>query len=543
MEDQIERIYNDLTDELFYLFSNIASKNGGKYSIKYSASADHLYNSGGCIILGCDKSLDLEYAYDLKFIDESDNKKKRSYLYSKDYGFKNISTIASKKDQILDILKISDCVSAKDIEYVNNLFEDISERQDTLRSKYDLDELKEVIERSNINILQNIIASTRKESREYWKLIYSKDQDGSLLENDVNVVFSNNNSLLCRTDRIYYNSSNNKKKYPFGLLISKNKFTGNFCAKRVKRNKFLEDEDYEWSIDDINVCLGFEETIWNVDKNKIDTKSSTRISDNYIVSPLNYDEQFREHVKNTFGKFKKIIRRKYIRDYIKQEDININNTPPNKLELRGRDLYLSEDLTTSEIKELQDKLQIDESRVRNIQDRRDIGRLSSNLRRDIVKDIFHEKTFKWTCDQVDTKIDGNLGSKSIDIGDQKFNISILSNKFDSITTDDLRSMLNSLDFYDITSIYNLSKKITRDKFNQETDKKVTKIDGSVKMIFNNCRKIQNNPRYKGSYLSKILIPNKSELSFDYPYGYDTVTIEEGVYGIKELNSINRYLYY
>jgi hypothetical protein len=199
-------------------------------------------------------------------------------------------------------------------------------------------------------------------------------------------------------------------------------------------------------------------------------------------------------------------------------------------------------LTTSEIKELQDKLQIDESRVRNIQDRRDIGRLSSNLRRDIVKDIFHEKVFKWTCDQVDTKIDGNLGSKSIDIGDQKFNISILSNKFDSITTDDLRSMLNSLDFYNITSIYNLSKKITKDKFNQETEKKVTKIDGCVKIIFNNCRKIQNNPRYKGSYLSKILIPNKSELSFDYPYGYETVTIEEGVYGIKELNSINRYLY-
>ncbi len=89
-----------------------------------------------------------------------------------------------------------------------------------------LDEVAEALKKNNMDFLRPVLVEDSEDGRNIWQLLFSKNEDGDIVENDVDVpVVSNADGLIfAHTERLYierdYRGNVSKsKKYSFGVVI------------------------------------------------------------------------------------------------------------------------------------------------------------------------------------------------------------------------------------------------------------------------------------------------------------------------------------
>lgn len=543
MDQELLEIHQEIEDELIHLFNRIISESpecseeDDNYHLRYRGT-NEIYGEreSGTIIIGAEDNDQVSYAYRMRF-NSSENKPKRKYWYSEEHGLKSISVILGEKDHIMGVLdncyKREDLVSKEEFEYIENLFSELRNRRETVRELYDLNDVSNRVLNNDRGILQDIVAPDNKSSVEIWKLLFSRGSDGNIVDNDVEVPFKNENMILARTERTYH-SSDGMRSYPFGLIIGKDRLTGEFYVHRIKRNEIIEKENYNWDLKDIKKTLGYDRHICNTSIDKIDTESRTRLAPNLVLIPFNYKKEFRKYRNYVFDSVKQMMRYLYF-DYYK--DIKNIDLSPYNVSITSRDGLVNNGATTDELKSVQDELNICESRVRELQYKRDIGRLSSGLRAEILRDLVDEDIFRWVVNIPSSKI-RQYQVEYEEEKDHAFGKYVPSHVM-SCNKNYIKDMVSDPYSYELRSIYDLCNKITRDKF-RDNQRDIWVDRGANKFKFCDAKR---HPRHMGvngfdfDKIEMLVISEDSEVVHRFSDGCSrTLDIKKGVYKVNELKT-------
>lgn len=393
MIDSIKKTRDELYSELEYIFEML-TENNEDVSIRHTSTDQSLkYNKSkkGMLVLKSDNQNKLKYAMRMNYY-TTKNQKEKIYWYNEEGGWSDMRRILNEKNDILDLLwqfssRDSNIINDEDYEFIEELFEDLELKIDHYRKSQDLDDIADKIKNHNTSYLQNIISTNKKESLLFWKLMHSKNKDK--IDNPVSIEYQSDKYLLVKSDRIYKNNGD-IKKYPCGVIIGSNECNDGFFILRLPRCERLNSEDYKWSKDDIIDKLGYDRDITDETDYHIQDNIRYRIHTGLILNKKDYDNKRSEYQKWMKNKIQEDVFTLYADLYSELFDVDLNGIHQPVISKTGS-FSINSGLTTEQLKTIQDQLDIPEETVRKIQRYRDIGRLSSNLRSDIISTLIYDK--------------------------------------------------------------------------------------------------------------------------------------------------------
>lgn len=225
---------------------------------------------------------------------------------------------------------------------------------------------------------------------------YIKDKrEISILYDDFNKI------LVC--------SEHEKDRNSKGYIIEENNNT--FDIHRINNNKRINNKYKGWTETEVNQLLGFDKCMKNI--NKVKDGTSYRLFDEIIITPRS-EQVFENFIKKEeeLQKFKEAKGGKYSLF----EEVFGCSRVPNLLNINGEipSIY-DHNLNTKQIKELQEKLNIKEERVRKRFNKKDDWeRLSYKRRARLLEKIILEDIIEWYEDNIEEQ-DKNYYNEKEDV--------------------------------------------------------------------------------------------------------------------------------
>lgn len=540
MDIRLENLYSELCDELYDAFSFIVETEDEEYvSIPYRGS--DVYEGSidrGRIILGCDDYQKFSYAYRITFNSKPNKPDQISWCRS-DQGFSRLSILLGEKEFIMnDILnhyaRRTERLSVDRAEYIEELFEDIRNRRQSIQREYKIDDIKRMIEDRNKEKLQNVISPDRSSDVELWKLMYSYDRNGDVIENSIDFPYIDDSKIVARGERIYC-TGEETKNYPIGLVIEETDRVDKFFIHRIPRTDRLDDHGYNWSESYVQNLLGYKSDYRSANESEIPSRGTVRIAEQVTVEKKSYDEEIREYQHHLFSEFQRVLHNVYYRFYRDNNKIDLSGMnariTPDSVNIDG-------DCPTDEVKEIQLELGVKESDVRRRQKERGIERLSSNLRSDIVKNLYIENFSRWLFNRSYSEIKDfqykyeedtyrDIGHR---IPHRLCGVRIEEELTDLVIQDP--SEINE------RGMYNLAKHVSERVFTNSRSRE-TRVD-ELKVRISDSAKYVHDIDMKGydsSVIKRIIVPNAAKMFVEIDGTQKSYKLQKGIYVFRELNTI------
>lgn len=545
MDVRLRDLYEDLCDELYDLFRRILECEE-KESVSIRYRGHDVYEGSrdtGRIIIGSENGEDFSYAYRLRF-DSKPNKPNQISWRSSNKDFSDLSILLGEDKYIIDdVLSLyaqrTDAVSHDDVEYVENLFEQIESRRQSIQREYDIKDVKKMIENREVDKLQNIISPSRSSDVEIWKMMFSYNRAGDVVENNIDFPYIDNSKILARGERTYC-SGDNVKNYPVGLVIEETEQLNKFFIHRIPRTEKLDDYNYNWTESDLQRILGYESNYIPNNGDLIPENKKVRIGRNLTVEKKSYDKEIRSYRHELFSDIQEVLHTVYYRSYRNAKSIDLTGLDAR---ITSNGLRIDDDCSNSEVKDIQNELGINESDVRSQQRKRNIGRLSSNLRSDIIKDLYMEKFCDWLFERSYHEI-------------KEFQLEYEENSHRDISravprhlcglnVEDKLTDFIIQDPSDMSKkgLYNLVKHLSEEAFTGSDEEFFLHDD--MKLRTTNSTDYTYGVRIKGydeSVIERIIIPESSKMIIENEGNQRSYVLSKGVYVFRQLNRIRTIRY-
>lgn len=548
MSQRIKQLHSDLETHLRNIFRNVSEGSGeylgeyGKFSQDYRAMQDNYDESRdtGTFVVGTDE--DPMYAYRMRFNGKS-SKPKYIYWFHPDDGFCVLNRAVGEKKYIMDILtkigRKTDIVTQEDIDTVSDIYDEIEDEVTFERQKYDISDVKSMIMNKEMDTLRDIISPNTTASIELWKLLYSKSSEGKI-GNSVDCLYRDENRAFFRSIRTYH-GSNETNEYPVYVYIEETNTMNSFFVHRIPRNSVL-DRPIETSRD-MNNVLGCRLDAQN---DQVDTiNKTTKITSNIIVEPKQWRDQYTTYRDYVHKDILNAIHAVYHDFYFDKKSFDFS------FHTRTHRFEIPRDYNTQKVKDVQGQLGISEKKVRNVQQRRNIGRLSSNLRADIIEDLYLVRLINWISKRPVSELIGHQ---------EKYNdnhrMSIarrlpneIGNQYNFV--DDISDMIiNYPQDINRRNLYDMSNRIADTIFNDFEDKgSLSRVHQAKSGKISIDGQISKHPAvkqiegYSTQHIQRYIVHNQTELiHMEEMNSIDTFTLEPSVYDIKELAEVNTIRY-
>jgi hypothetical protein len=534
MSSKVKNIYKTLTDELERTFLSISrtSEVGevGKTSFGF-VDYEGLYSDRrdpGKVIFDTDDSGRLEYLYRLRFRAD-ENESEKVYWYESNFGWSDEQVLVAEKDNIMAVVtnveKRCDTIGNRHKERLTQLFEELTQEIENKRRSLTIDDVTASVRNRDIDKLQNIISPNERAAVEFWKLLYSYGED-EIIDNPLSVEFSNDYVAMFRSERIY-KSSDTERSYPFFLAVCVDDIPSRFIVKRIRRSKSTSNVN-EWDEENVNRVLGYDKDYRDVDK--IEPKNKVKIHGDIRAISYDYNNMREKYERHLMEEIQNRISNLYARMYVDRMNLELKNN------VRfGKGIRIDKTAITEETKDIQDGLDISEDEVRKLQDDKNIGRLSSNLRREIVESVFDTKVTEWIYNRTKPEIEkfqkeqGAYGRKRVSrISEHR-----------SGSSDRLRDLLiDHTEDLTASTIKDTIDNCVRYVFEDESEVSVSIRDAKITFLNG-----AEHPRV--NYISKdfsvrksIIIPKSTTAHIDYEGTHkSTINFNRGVYEFKELKGM------
>lgn len=365
---------------------------------------DHPYekknDDSGKVVIGFnDTSTEVSYAYRVRYGAKSYEQDK-IYWYTEESGLCDLGVLRGETGNILSTVHWcnqadNNVVSDEKVRSLESLFDILNRTIKDVRERHSIEDIASYIRNGRGDLLRNVIAPDDESSIEVWKLLFSKDDQDNTIANDVSIEYMDSDCLLARSVRSYFDNKV-RNQYPIGLVVEKRNNSFNF--HRIRRDKRLDDRDYDWDEYDIRELLGYELDVSQHNVETFPESTTVRVTDDLCILRLSYQDEYRRFRTKAFYDSKLALHRTYVgmyRDALStnsEEEFHISS---NKARIRNQGLDFNDSIGTEEAKDVQEEIGIDETRIRKIQEKRDIKRLSSNLRCEILSDVYLEDFLKW----------------------------------------------------------------------------------------------------------------------------------------------------
>jgi hypothetical protein len=545
MNQELRELYQELTSELYICFKNIIDSEDERSAyVEYMGQSPYNRRQDkGRIIVGRNEGEELSYAYRLRF-NQNQNEPQKIKWYTREEGFNNLSVILGERKYIHgDLLKsynrYSDSINEDICNYIDDLFTEINDQIQNIQRQYTVSDIKNKIKEHNKRFLQNIIATDRSSSVEIWKLLFSRNKNGDIVKNKVKFPYSDNTTLLAKTNR-KYTDNGETRKYPFGLVIQKVDRKNRFFIHRIPRNENLESSKFIWDKRSVNKAMGFDRDYIFKNNIEIPNQYIVRIQPNLVVEYLDYSSEFRKYRNALFDEIQKIIHNKYRQFYKTEKSINMSNL---SARIVGPGLEIHEGCSTSDVKDIQSEVQIPEKDVREQQEKRNIDRLSSNLRSEIIKDLYLSNFCDWIFDLSKSQI----RKYQIEYEEEK-NMEFGRYVSPSICGLNIEEKVREFVVQDVSELnkrglYNFCNYITNRTFNDTAWNQIGRdhtvsIEDSVIHPYN-----VGMDGFSRNMINRVIVPHRTNLFIHEETGnYRRFKLNKGVYNFKTLNHINTIMY-
>lgn len=540
MDVRLRDLYEDLCDELYNSFRRILKcENEESVSIRYRGN--DIYEGSrdtGRIIIGSENGEDFSYAYRLRF-DSKPNKPNQISWHSSNEEFSDLSILLGERDYIIDdVLTLyaqrTDAVSHDDVEHIEDLFEQIESRRQSIQREYSIGDVKQMIENGDIEKLQNIISPSRSSDVEIWKMIFSYNRTGDVIENNIDFPYVDDSKILARGERTYC-SGDEVKNYAIGLVIEETEQLNKFFIHRIPRTEKLDDYSYNWTESDLQRILGYESNYISNHGDVIPDDQEVRIGRNLTVEKKSYDKEIRSYQHELFSEIQRVLHTVYHRSYRDANSIDLTGLDAR---MTSNGLNIDDDCSNSEVKDIQSELGINESDVRSRQKKRSIGRLSSNLRSDIIKNLHIEKFCDWIFDRSYSEI-------------KEFQLEYEENSHRDISRAVPRHLCglkveDELTDFTLQDPSNMSKRGLYNLVRHLSEKAFTGSEGDffvhddMKLRTTNSTDYTYDVQIKGydeSVIERIIVPNSSKMIIENEGNQRSYELSKGVYVFKKLNTI------
>lgn len=525
MKKIVENTINDLKHTLEFLFEkvyfNSEVPDDKNYSIRcIPNTSTYKRQERSNFVVSYSDNNELKYILRYRIRADTDSKRNTIYLY-RENSWMNIRQIVEEKDAILDVLMNNreiENITDGEYEEIAELFNEVEDLLLEYRGRLSIEDVRYMIENYKKDELQNYVAKNSYEASNFWKLLYSGSN-----KNDLTIEYKSENTLLVRSKRRYQD-----KKYDFGLVIQDDDDIG-FRINRVKKQIFSTYE--EWTEEKINNILGYSIDISDINQT-ISVDQCVRVLGNLYVKKYDHDEIKKEYksrviqevINDNFNLY-----HQYYKEYNNIEGMKELNVT------RGG--YFSKDTTTKRLKEIQSNLNISEENVRKIQRYRDIGRLSSNLRSEIILDLYKDKLLNWIISNNKNKIieyqDKFRKHKYNKFDNYNFRLGNSGDIIEEILVENPREITYK-------NIRDISNNIVEERFNQQ--KNISRKINNYNIKITECI---TSPRIKNhnSNITKIVVSDHSMCYCDYQNKKKVkFKLNEGAYRFSELGNANHYKY-
>ncbi len=345
-------------------------------------------------------STGIDYVYRQRY-NNQDTEPDKIYLYSNDYGWSNIGVLLGEQDIILGLCQwVNRHVNNINMDYeskLENAFEDIEDERRKFRKDLSLHDIINAINTYNFEFLRDSVAPEGEDAVEFWKLLYSYDSDREIIDNDVSIEYMDENIFFARSVRQYIDGDE-KKVYPMGLIVGYDDTPDSFFVHRIERDNDLDNPNFVWELNNIRDKMGFDVDYTDLDTNNVPLNCRTRLQGNLCVIPHDYENEKNLYFNEVVHELKKYVYCMYNDLYYTDEldiDENVIYGANSLLHTSGQELSILNKPSTNELKQFQNKLKISEDEIREEQKNRNIERLSSNLRGEIITDIHLDKFCDW----------------------------------------------------------------------------------------------------------------------------------------------------
>lgn len=418
----VNKGFSTARQQLINYLTGVVSKalNDGSYddeeesrSVQYWMRND---DRAGLWVFGREsRSSRIEYVYRIEF--SSEERPERRYLCqdgewaSNGILFGESDINQSLVEQVfVRILKVNRDTLQDEIEEYNEHVEQLGDALNKKRQQYTLTDIINAIDRYDFDMLKDTIAPSGTAAQELWKLLYSRDASGNIVENDITICTRTDNCFFVRAEREFHSASRDKT-YPVGMLIGYDDTPEHFFVHRIPRDSLLDDSDHEWTIDEVRHRMGYQVDCTEMKTDIVSTSKITRLQGNLRVVPSEFETEKRQYRDEVREDCERQLATKFSCLYLRENGIDVDNVPRNG-KVRGMDVWVTE---TERAKRLQDSLGISESRVREEQEQRNIGRLSAGLRVEIIKDLYIDDILSWLFTEPSSELIERFHNDELDV--------------------------------------------------------------------------------------------------------------------------------
>lgn len=528
MKKTVKNTIDDLKNTLAYLFEKVYFNSGvpddKNYSIRCKPNTStYKRQERSNFVVSYSDNGELQYILRYRIRADSDNKRNKIYLY-RENSWMNIRQIVEERDTILDVLMKNrgiENITNDEYEEITELFNEIEDLLFEYRNYLSIEEVRNMIENYKKDELQNYVARNSYEASNFWKLLYSGSE-----KNDLTIEYKSESTILVRSKRQYQ-----EKEYNFGLVIQDDNDIG-FRINRVRKQIFSEHK--EWSESKINNILGYSIDINNINQS-ISVNQQVRVIGNLYVEKYDYNkikQDYKSRIRQLIIDDNFNLYHQYYKEYNDINgmiELNITNSG-----------YFSKDTSTKRLKEIQSNLNISEENVRKVQRYRNIGRLSSNLRAEIILDLYKDKLLNWIINKNKSRIlayqnkfrkneYNKFDNYRSRIGNSNNNIfkDILVNNPQDITYKNIRDISNN---------------IAEERFNQQTNITIELDNYNIEIT--GCSTLPRDMKeHNLGSTQKIVVPDSSMFYCYYQSKEQTkFKLNKGVYRFSKLGNVNHYKY-
>lgn len=322
----------------------------------------------------------------------------KEYLYGR-YGWMDVSDLGRELPILRQVV-----IAAVERGYVDRMVVDRFDKAADqfrnelrwVREQYDLSALVDLLRENEMDTLRDLLITSDEDGRVIWQLLFSKDESGEVVSNtvEVPVVSKQDQFLFARTDRYYYDRSTGKgSHYAYGVIIGYDDTPERFFIHRIESDIDLRDDDTQWTPDLVKEKMGFEYNLREIDPSDPPLEATVRVQGDLALTRYDLQTVRQEYEQQLLDTRLSRILRKHSQAVV--------DAVPELVETDGLRVstysgYVSVLATsTDELRELQQRVDVDEKDVRAEQDARGYQRLTASRRQEIVTDLLDARVERY----------------------------------------------------------------------------------------------------------------------------------------------------
>ena len=293
-------------------------------------------------------------------------------------------------------------------EYVRDLEDAVEE----VRQTATLADVRRTLEQHDRDAALTILGDEQDDREAVDKMLtYWKDNEPC--DTDLTVPLHDSGLMVVRAVR-YYEAKD--KYYPVGYVVGYDDTDARFFIHRLNWSQKLDDEDHDWTLEEVREMMGFDRDI-DPDEaagGEVEYGTTYRVQGDLTMVRSEYESAREAHRRQVERDHRSDYEQEYVEEWVENHAPDVKGLRVRNSTYSGLKVNTTVETETDALKDLQERLGIDEEDVRAVQDEHDDWTmLTAKRRKEAIKTLVKREFYDWCAnyipvDDIEREVDAEM---------------------------------------------------------------------------------------------------------------------------------------